>query len=498
MIPFRNKFALIWMLISAVVFSTVPQIFASEWQIVGPRALGMGGANVAVANDATASYWNPAAFGFFGGSKDDYYGKRGWSTTLAGVGAGVQLHNDFGDTISKITDIDFDGIKGVNISADKVSDFIGLLDAIGDFKGQGAKIATVTANSRFGVQSGHFGFGGHVFVDVTAIPNFDSKNLGPDKMATFTISDFSDPTRLGCGTCSTAGIVDTPGGLSPADANSINIQLDALGWGDAERFGYINAIDNGLSQAGQTVPSDIVDQVVGAATLATTAVGEGGGPLSQNTSSLRFVGIGLVEFPLTYGYAFSENLAIGGNLKYIKARVYDVTIDILNQDFGDALDDALDNYEEDSNFGLDLGALYRVGDSFRVGLVGRNLNSPKFGNLKEEAQVRTGIAYQPNGVFTFAADFDLTENDVSLGSSLKSQNVGVGLELDLIFLQLRGGAYKNMAESGIGLVYTAGIGINLWLVNLDIGAAMSKDKTNIDGESIPEEVRAEFALSMLF
>ena len=36
----------------------VPEAIAGEWQIVGPRALGMGGANIAVANDATASYWN--------------------------------------------------------------------------------------------------------------------------------------------------------------------------------------------------------------------------------------------------------------------------------------------------------------------------------------------------------------------------------------------------------------------------------------------------------
>ena len=37
---------------------------AGEWQILGPRALGMGGAHVAVASDAHANYWNPAAYGF--------------------------------------------------------------------------------------------------------------------------------------------------------------------------------------------------------------------------------------------------------------------------------------------------------------------------------------------------------------------------------------------------------------------------------------------------
>ncbi len=38
---------------------------AMESFIVGPRALGMGGANVASVNDIQAQFYNPAAFGFF-------------------------------------------------------------------------------------------------------------------------------------------------------------------------------------------------------------------------------------------------------------------------------------------------------------------------------------------------------------------------------------------------------------------------------------------------
>src|ERR1700690_2238612 len=36
---------------------------ASEWQAMGPRAMGMGGAGVADAQGPLASYWNPAALG---------------------------------------------------------------------------------------------------------------------------------------------------------------------------------------------------------------------------------------------------------------------------------------------------------------------------------------------------------------------------------------------------------------------------------------------------
>ena len=45
----------------AAVFCLSSPAGAEEWIILGTRALGMGGAGVAVADDATAPHWNPAA-----------------------------------------------------------------------------------------------------------------------------------------------------------------------------------------------------------------------------------------------------------------------------------------------------------------------------------------------------------------------------------------------------------------------------------------------------
>lgn len=50
------------LLLLAAVLLAVPS-FASEWHVRGPRALGMGGAGVALAEGPLASYWNPAALG---------------------------------------------------------------------------------------------------------------------------------------------------------------------------------------------------------------------------------------------------------------------------------------------------------------------------------------------------------------------------------------------------------------------------------------------------
>jgi F plasmid transfer operon, TraF, protein len=46
------------------LLATPPKVSAQAFEVVGTRALGMGGAFVAVADDATATYWNPAGLGF--------------------------------------------------------------------------------------------------------------------------------------------------------------------------------------------------------------------------------------------------------------------------------------------------------------------------------------------------------------------------------------------------------------------------------------------------
>lgn len=200
---------------------------------------------------------------------------------------------------------------------------------------------------------------------------------------------------------------------------------------------------------------------------------------------------------------------MGGNVKLLKARVYNSKIDIFNTDFGNALSDATKPYKESQAFGLDLGVMYRFGDNLRLGLVGRNINSPSFemtpltpgdeDSFKEKAQYRAGVAYKPLSFMTVALDYDITKNDTTVGAGYKSQNLGAGAEINILkILQLRAGAYKNIAESDIGLVYTAGAGLNLWLVNLDLGVSLSNSRTSIDGNKFPEEIKAELAASALF
>ena len=49
----------------AVILAVAAPLSASaeEWNTMGPRAMGMGGAGVALSQGPLASYWNPAALG---------------------------------------------------------------------------------------------------------------------------------------------------------------------------------------------------------------------------------------------------------------------------------------------------------------------------------------------------------------------------------------------------------------------------------------------------
>ncbi|MFQ5781235.1 MAG: conjugal transfer protein TraF, partial [Nitrospiria bacterium] len=530
----------LFIVLSLFTFSTV---MAGEWQIIGPRALGMGGANVAVANDATASYWNPAAFGFFGkrpagftspeafdqliqdiGKRD--YSQRDWSIVL-NAGGTTLIHGDLGEALNEITKFNFTTLTppGGQISADKVSDFLQLLNALRSFDANKNRAVTILANGVLTTQIGHFGIGGYAILDVSAKGDLDLVNISPVSTGTTgvnVIDQFSDTTANNLN-----GGTPVPAGDHFFDAGTKNTLVTSIaalpGWSTVTATNYVQAVDFGLSQSTTPVPPDITTGIISAAELASNA--QTGNSFADNQSSLLFKGIAVGEIPITYGVAVTEGLAIGGNIKYMKARVYNKSINVFDRTFTNALDLALDDYVDSVNYGIDIGILYRLGNNLRIGVVGRNLNSPDFDMKKvlptdpdkfeETPQVRAGFAIRPVSFITLAADIDLTKNETTIGNNFKSQTVGGGVEIDLFrFLQLRAGAFKNFAEDDIGLVYTAGLGLNFWLLNFDIGAALSRERTRLEifendsqddlyqlvglSDDLPEDFRVEFALSMLF
>jgi len=500
-------------LFTSVLFSTAlalaPSAEAREWTIVGPRALGMGGAGVAVANDSTASYWNPAAFGFFNGNPDDEYGKRDWSATLD-AGFGVQVHEDLGEQIDILSKMDFSQFTSGSVTTAQVPDFIESVSQLKTFADNPDRALTIAVNGGVMVQAGNFGLNGYGFSDISARGDLDLVNIGPTADATpaFTVAELTDPATYGCGACATTGY------FSSSERTQLEAYLGTLGWttgAGSQAENFINIVENGVASLppGDVPASSVaVAQIQNTAAVATAAAGASGGTIDNNASKILFKGLAVAEVPLTYGRKITDGLAVGGSVKFMTARTYNIAVDVFNQDFGDALSTATDTYSDSNNFGVDLGALYRAGD-VRFGVVARNINSPSFDitplpgetedTIDEKPQVRAGVAYRPFGSVIVAADIDLTENETTVSGTSTSRLASLGIEGNVFnILQLRGGIYKNLANDDIGPVYTAGLGLNLWAVNLDFGAAISSGSTTVDGNDIPKEVRAELALSALF
>jgi len=132
----RHVFLLV---LSFLVLTT--SAFAAEFVTIGPRAMGMGGAHVAVASDATAIYWNPAGLS----------AQHRVTDIRAHVGAVLKDHSGLADSWKDIDDV-LNGRKITDLEfysnaddVDRLVDILRKLDKKGsriDINGQAGAIAS--------------------------------------------------------------------------------------------------------------------------------------------------------------------------------------------------------------------------------------------------------------------------------------------------------------------------------------------------------------------
>ena len=506
----KKIFRIMVLFMGASLFLLDNAALASQWQIVGPRAIGMGGAHVAVVNDATAQYWNPAAFGFFGrqaadDEKSDEHSDRDFGIHIHG-GLGYQSHEDIIGELEDVTQFDYqaisddidgtDGTPGFS-NYSNVAEYLRMIGELEDLSRENIAVTAlvdVSANIRFRT----WGIGMMSTLDVSAVPKLDLYNVNPETGVTDMPAEFLN-------IYTDTGANNNLDSLTPQQFSNLSSYISSLpNWDGAETAAMIYTLDDAIASDPDITPEQIqayVDAASAAARIADNAVG--GGSFDSNTSVLEFRGAAITEVPLTYGHAFNDNFSLGVNVKAMKAKTYYYRALIYNSDTDNVFEDVIeDQYEESSAVGVDLGALYKTG-GLRFGLVARNINKPSFdfagpGDYEVDTQVRAGLSYRLWNRLTIAADLDLTENDTNVSDDYKSKNMGIGLEADLWVLNLRAGTYKNLSESDIGPVYTAGLGVDLYLFQLDAGVAWSKDKVEVEGDELREEIRGELALSFQY
>ncbi|MEA3314270.1 MAG: conjugal transfer protein TraF [Campylobacterota bacterium] len=231
-----------------------------------------------------------------------------------------------------------------------------------------------------------------------------------------------------------------------------------------------------------------------------------------NNNGINYIQLDAVllgEIPLSYarGYDFnSGNWNFGINAKYMTLATVSHRLD-LGESSEEAEDEEYKEYETTykPTLGIDLGLAYQPSDieDFTIGLVTKNINSPKFkvdevasrndtgskiGDYKIDPLIRAGVSKQYlDKSLEIALDIDLTKNKTIIDGE-ESQMLGAGIEYHPIsWFAIRGGAMQDLASKKYddGIIYTAGLGFGLKWLQVDLSAMMSSNQGTYDGEDIP-------------
>lgn len=220
--------------------------------------------------------------------------------------------------------------------------------------------------------------------------------------------------------------------------------------------------------------------------------------LDNNLTYLDVKGIGIAEVPIGYAKSFNiknSTLSLGIALKYMQGITYKNKISIDTN--SDELEDSLKDNKKTSSFGVDLGLLLSA-DKINIGLVAKNINSPKFkfydgSEYKLSPMVRGGINLELTNWLEFAMDIDLTKND-TLIKDFKSQYIGGGINIHESWFSIRAGAMRNMVQDEEGTIITAGLGLGLKWFQLDLAAEASTKTGTYNGQDIPRYFKLNLAL----
>lgn len=510
------------LLILIACAATPVSLCAEQWQVLGTRPMGMGGAFVAVAQGPIAQYWNPA--GLVKSSANVSGMDIPVGVTAEFTGDIIKNASQIGDMANSFTATQQDQRTGSSpMNAEQMAAFAKTISLMSDMNepGKGALFQVAGgANFKFSKVS-------------LSVNNYTSVGLNP----------FIDTTNIGLGNggagvsgvnFSGANTANTP---YDSAENALNSAITTIGYGNLNTL----ICGNSTCLTGQTIPDQTsfvyalintavadgqtADQIIEAANTLQQYAGDvapiiagaaSGNAYTNNNSNLTVAGASFVE--IAAGYAWNKDnwlsgLSVGGNVKAVNGKTALTSFRFMSEsDTGDAF--KLEDMKSSWQPAVDIGFLWDVRKKYpnaplrpRMGLVIRNINSPSFkvnggGDYDLDRQARLGFALNPAKFWTLAMDLDLTKNKTPV-RGFDSRQLAMGTEINIINrkafnIPLRAGLMKNLAEKDSKLAYTAGTGINLLFMHFDVSAVVSSEKTELDGEDIPTKVGLAASFGLLF
>ena len=216
-----------------------------------------------------------------------------------------------------------------------------------------------------------------------------------------------------------------------------------------------------------------------------THVVPGGGPgsgIAFNQTGLSLAGLSAREVRLAYGHAFLGGvLEVGGAVRYVSGVTYFGRCALADEtcrsgDLSDLIHDAFQQNAVTTNkFTFDAGARANFGIA-KVGIVATTINQPDFsvapvpgspGTVPLPRQVRAGASVDALPFLSVAVDGDLIQSD-TLAPGVQSQQMSIGVEGRIPLFAFRAGATYDFASPNPTWCYTAGIGVGIPIVSVDV------------------------------
>jgi hypothetical protein len=507
-----------------LLYAVAPvSLYAGEWQVVGTRPTGMGGAFVAVARGPAAQYWNPGALAKTG---------IGSSGTELPIGVNVEFTGDImkdagqiGDMASKYSSIISAQKNGTKIDADQLAAFAKTISLISGMnnpgKGALAEVA-VGLNSKYSKVAVSV----NSYVSLGVTPHIDTVNIGlgsTSGVSGISMTGMSAAPPADIATRNTvADAITAMGGLSAISRLVCGSAACITGQNSfitdnttLANALYNQAIAGGIPQTQITEAANTLSQYAPQVAPIISAVSSGNA-YTNNNSNLGVSGGLFIE--IAGGYARNvdkllKGLSLGGNFKLINGQTLVKSFQFLSDSHtANAFD--LNDLKSSWRPAIDLGALWEVNKKYphvpfqpRVGLVMRNINGPSFdaaagSKYDLDPQIRMGFAVNPYKSWTVALDIDLTNNKTPV-DGFTSREFSLGTEINVInrrffTLPLRAGLIKNIAEGSSRVGYTFGTGLNIAAFHFDVSGVISSESTEIEKNSIPTKVGAFVNLGLLF